>query len=129
MEYNKNGEVDRYYNLDEILRLNLPEELKENSSDYSSQDWEEANEQYQLLVEQIDQYEYTDEELKEIGKIKARCLKRMTKGAMKQLQDGIHSITKQMEGAIEECGIDSDADLLQYSGFPSFSAATLCGKA
>ena len=30
MEYNKNGEVDRYYNLDEILRLNLPEDLKEN---------------------------------------------------------------------------------------------------
>ena len=89
---------------------NFSEELKENSSDYSSQDWEEANEQYQLLVEQIDQYEYTDEELKEIGKIKARCLKRMTKGAMKQLQDGIHSITKQMEGAIEECGIDSDDD-------------------
>ena len=30
MEYNKNGEVDRYYNLDEILRLNLPEDLKKN---------------------------------------------------------------------------------------------------
>ena len=89
---------------------NFSEELKENSSDYSSQDWEEANEQYQLLVEQIDPYEYTDEELKEIGKLKARCLKQMTKGAMKQFQDGIHSITKQMEGAIEEFGIDSDDD-------------------
>ena len=89
---------------------NFSEELKENSSDYSSQDWEEANEQYRLLVEQIDQYEYTDEELKEIGKLKARCLKQMTKGAMKQFQDGIHSITKQMEGAIEEFGIDSDDD-------------------
>ena len=89
---------------------NFSEELKENSSDYSSQDWEEANEQYQLLVEQIDQYEYTDEELKEIGKFKARCLKQMSKGAMKQLQDGIHSITKQMEGAIEEFGFDSDDD-------------------
>lgn len=89
---------------------NFSEELKENSSDYSSQDWEEANEQYQLLVEQIEQYEYTDEELKEIGKLKARCLKQMTKGAMKQFQDGIHSITKQMEGAIEEFGIDSDDD-------------------
>ena len=33
---------------------NFSEELKENSSDYSSQDWEEANEQDQLLVEQID---------------------------------------------------------------------------
>lgn len=89
---------------------NFSEELKENSSDYSSQDWEEANEQYQLLVEQIDQYEYTDEELKEIGKLKARCLKQMTKGAMKQFQDGIHSITKQMEGAIEEFGINSEDD-------------------
>ena len=89
---------------------NFSEELKEYSSDYSSQDWEEANEQYRLLVEQIDQYEYTDEELKEIGKIKARCLKQMTKGAMKQFQDGIHSITKQMEGAKEEFGIDSDDD-------------------
>lgn len=89
---------------------NFSQELKENSSDYSNQDWEEANEQYQLLVEQIDQYEYTDEELKEIGKLKARCLKQMTKGAMKQFQDGIHSITKQMEGAIEEFGIDSEDD-------------------
>ena len=89
---------------------NFSEELKENSSDYSSQDWEEANEQYQLLVEQIDQYEYTDEELKEIGKLKARCLKQMTKGAMKQFQDGIHSITKQMEGAIEEFGINFEDD-------------------
>ena len=89
---------------------NFSEELKENSSDYSSQDWEEANEQYQLLVEQIEQYEYTDEELKEIGKLKARCLKQMTKGAMKQFQDGIHSITKQMEGAIEEFGINSEDD-------------------
>lgn len=30
MEYNKNGEVNRYYILDDILKLNLPEDLKEN---------------------------------------------------------------------------------------------------
>ena len=84
------------------------QELKENSFDYNNQDWEEAHEQYQLLVEQIDQYEYTDEELKEIGKLKAGCLKQMAKGAMKQFQDGIHNITKQMEGAIEEFRIDSE---------------------
>lgn len=29
MEYNKNGEVNRYYNLDDILKLNLPDILKE----------------------------------------------------------------------------------------------------
>ena len=83
---------------------NFSEELKENCSEYSYQDWEEASAQYEQLVEQIDQYEYTDEELKEIGKLKARCLKQMSMGAMKQLQGRIHSFTKQMEGALEELG-------------------------
>ena len=27
MEYNKNGEVNRYYNLDDILKLDIPAEL------------------------------------------------------------------------------------------------------
>ena len=76
-------------------------ELKENSSDYSNQKWEDANEQYLQLVEQ---YEYTDEELKEIGKLKARCLKELQKGAMKKFQYDIRSITNQSEGALKEFG-------------------------
>lgn len=28
MEYNKNGEVNRYFNLDDILRLNLPDNIR-----------------------------------------------------------------------------------------------------
>lgn len=30
MEYNKNGAVDRYNNLDDILRLNLDDNVREN---------------------------------------------------------------------------------------------------
>lgn len=30
MDYNKNGEVNRYYNLDEILKLNLDNSVREN---------------------------------------------------------------------------------------------------
>ena len=30
MEYNKNGAVDRYYNLDNILKLNLDNNVREN---------------------------------------------------------------------------------------------------
>lgn len=30
MEYNKNGEIDRYYNLDEILKLNISTKLKDS---------------------------------------------------------------------------------------------------
>lgn len=86
------------------------EELKENASEYTNEDWEEAGNQYQMLVEQVDQYEYTDEELKEIGKLKARCIKYMSKGAMKQLEEGFHNMTKQIEGAMEEFGLDDDGD-------------------
>ena len=86
------------------------EELKENASEYTNEDWEEAGNQYQMLVEQVDQYEYTDEELKEIGKFKARCIKYMSKGAIKQLEEGIHNMTKQIEGAMEEFGLDDDGD-------------------
>ena len=28
MDYNKNGEVNRYFNLDDILRLNLPDNIR-----------------------------------------------------------------------------------------------------
>ena len=30
MEFNKDGKIDRYYNLDEILRLDLNKEVREN---------------------------------------------------------------------------------------------------
>ena len=47
-------------------------ELKENSSDYSNQEWEDANEQYLQLVEQIEQYEYTGAPDKPCG-VLCRC--------------------------------------------------------
>lgn len=30
MEFNKDGKVDRYYNLDDILKLDLDQEIKDN---------------------------------------------------------------------------------------------------
>lgn len=84
----------------------LSEELNENSSEYSRQDWEKAFVQYQQIAEEIDQNEYTDEELKEIGKLKARCMKQMSKGALKQFQREIYSVSKQLEGAFEEFDIE-----------------------
>ena len=30
MEFNKDGKIDRYYNIDEILRLDLDQEIKKN---------------------------------------------------------------------------------------------------
>lgn len=78
------------------------EQLKEESAEYTQEDWQQAGEQYQQIVEEINQYEYTDEQLKEIGRLQAVCIKQMSKGAMKLLRQNINSISKQLEGAIEE---------------------------
>ena len=78
------------------------EQLKEESADYTEEDWQQAGEQYQLLIENIDQYEYTDDQQKEIGRLKAVCIKQMSKGAMKILRHNMNTISKQLEGALEE---------------------------
>ena len=78
------------------------EQLKEESAEYTQEDWQQAGDQYQQIVEEINQYEYTDEQLKEIGRLQAVCIKQMSKGAMKLLRQNINSISKQLEGALEE---------------------------
>ncbi|OYP69020.1 hypothetical protein CIK98_01285 [Prevotella sp. P2-180] len=91
--------------------VDFSEELTENSSEYSKEEWEKAIAEYQKIVDKIDQYEYSDEELKKIGKYKTRCLKYLTKSTIKQVSDHVHKVTKQLEGALEEFGVyDSDVD-------------------
>lgn len=86
--------------LDELR--GFTEYLKENSDDFSKQDWKEAKLQYEDIVTQLEEYDYSDEELKEIGRLKAACYKVMSKGAASQLEKTINSITNQVEGFIEE---------------------------
>lgn len=86
------------------------EYLKENSDDFSKQDWEEAKQQYEAIVTQLEEYDYSDEELKEIGRLKATCYKEISKGTVNQLEKTINSITNQVEGFIEEISDNADED-------------------
>ena len=86
------------------------EYLKENSDDFSKQDWEESKQQYEAIVTQLEEYDYSDEELKEIGRLKATCYKAISKGTVNQLEKTINSITNQVEGFIEEFSDNADED-------------------
>lgn len=77
-------------------------ELEENSEDYSQSDWEEAAIRYSEIEEQMEQYEYTDEELRQVGKLKAKCLKSIAKSSGKILREQIHSVQMQLQGAFDE---------------------------
>lgn len=77
-------------------------ELKENSAEFSESDWERAIAKYAEIEESLQEYEYTDEELKEIGRLKAQCLKEISKTAAHSLKNKLHNFQMQMEGAAEE---------------------------
>lgn len=77
-------------------------ELKENSEGYSQSDWEKVAVRYSEIEEQMQQYEYTDEELKEIGKLKAQCFKAIVHSSAKNIKKQMRNFQMQMEGASEE---------------------------
>lgn len=77
-------------------------ELKENSEDYSQSDWEKIAVKYSEIEDQLQQYEYTDEELKQIGKLKAQCVRAIVHSSANNLKDLMHSFQMQLEGASEE---------------------------
>ena len=50
----------------------LAEEISENGNNYSEADWEAAAEQFEGITKELEGYSYSDEEQREIGKLKAR---------------------------------------------------------
>lgn len=55
----------------------------------------------EILKFQSSKYEYTDEELKEIGKLRGQILAKMTKRAIKDFTKQVYDLSKQLEGGLE----------------------------
>jgi peptidoglycan hydrolase CwlO-like protein len=85
--------------IDDLKDLSL--ELQENSNNYTEKDWEEAKQEYENIDNQLKQYNYTDEELKEIGKLKSKCSTYFMKSYIKSIRKDIHNFSKEIEGAAE----------------------------
>ena len=80
----------------------LAYELKENSADYSREDWEDVSVRYAEIEENLQRNEYTDEELKRIGKLKAQCFRAIIRSSANSFKSLMHNMHMQMEGASEE---------------------------
>lgn len=85
----------------------LAEELSENGDTYTDEDWESAAEEYEQIEADIEycKSEYTDAELREIGRGKGRCLAAFTKYATKKYKEDVeetmHEATGIMQGFSE----------------------------
>ena len=89
---------------DPMNELNaLTEQLSEDTSDYTEKDWETVDNQLEVIDAEIEQYrdQYTDEEMKEIGRLKGKCAGLIAKKTMNSATQKLEDISKQAEGMIE----------------------------
>ena len=84
----------------------ITEEITTKSADYTQEDWDIAENQFGLICEELEQYEYTDEQLKHIGKLKGKCTAVLARKKASDLKNSLHRIGKEAEGFIE--GITED---------------------
>lgn len=82
----------------------LVEKVEKNRKEYTEEDWTSVMKEYSTINESLKENEYTEEELKEIGRLKGRYVGLLTKSAMKVAGSQLKTLLKQFEGGMEGLG-------------------------
>lgn len=89
-----------YYSTDPISRLqSLCESIETDGSNFSNDDWEGVIAEYEDIQQELANSEFTQEELKEIGRLEARFY---VKAGSKLGGKYMRGIKSEIEGIIEE---------------------------
>lgn len=89
---------------DALSRLEtLYEELQQNCDEYSADDWDaviaEMNDIDDVLKQ--NQSDYSDEEIKEIGRLKGLCLAQIAKSSAHSFKEQLKNVINEAEGLFE----------------------------
>lgn len=79
----------------------LTSRIENNSSNWTEADWDDAAQNYSEIIETLQRYEYTDEQLQHIGQLEGRCMAGFTKHYSGQVIDIIHDASVEMMGVLE----------------------------
>lgn len=74
------------------------EEITQNGHEYSTEEWDNAEIQYEELTDELDQYEYSSAEKRKINRLKAKYMAAYAKRKVGDVMD----IFDQVKGAINE---------------------------
>lgn len=85
-------------------------ELKTNSDCYTDEQWQHAINEYEQITESLKGGRYTDDERREIGKLKGQCLAIFAQYAIGTYEREIKGATSELEGALEGFFKSFDAD-------------------
>lgn len=77
------------------------ERIETKSDKWSAADWDDAAMHYSEICQTIERYDYTQEEIREIGKLKGRCLAKFSKHSFDEGKQDMHDAFIELGGAIE----------------------------
>jgi outer membrane protein assembly factor BamD (BamD/ComL family) len=80
-------------------------ELELNHENYTIEDWDKAQAEYDAITAGMNLNNYTNEQLREIGKLKGKCSAYLTKGLLKRAEKGFIEFGGMLEGYLE--GLES----------------------
>lgn len=87
-------------------------ELKANSDRYTDEQWQQAINEYEQITESLKAGRYTDEERREIGKLKGQCIAIFAQYAIgayeRELKGATHELEGTLEGFFESFDLDSE---------------------
>ncbi len=72
---------------------NLTEDIRQHHDEFSMEDWKEAYARYERIAEEMENYQYTEEECEKIGRLEGECVGYFMKSAINSL-GGIESEIK-----------------------------------
>ena len=79
----------------------LSKEVKKDYVKFTDEDWDAIFEQYNAICEELKEYEYSEAELREIGKIKGRFLCMVAKKNLSKGSKALNDFLQQMGGFLE----------------------------
>lgn len=80
----------------------LNTELKYNSERFTSDDWHKAKARLDKIQKKVKKYDFTDEQLREIGALTTSCYVYMGKNTVKSTFKDIRDAAIQAQGAADE---------------------------
>ena len=80
----------------------LVENVEKNSDKFTEADWELSDAKYESILQAMEEYDYSNEELREIGRLKARYVKEVGKNKMRIFKKNLNNLFQQSMGVMDE---------------------------
>ena len=82
-----------------LERLN--KEVKKDAANFTDEDWDAVMEQYNTISEELKTYEFEEDELRQVGKLKGRFLGMVAKKNLSKGSKALNDFLQQMGGFLE----------------------------